>query len=75
MPRHLTLKHLLNLFIAPLSLSVATHHGLYDRHVSWQGLQALQVVQVEAEDNPVDLGTEVDLKDGGLHKVVVLLEV
>ena len=52
-----------------------THHALHYGHVAWQRVQALQVVQVEAENNPVDLGREVDLEDGGLHQVVVLREV
>ena len=54
---------------------MTAHHGLDYRHVAWQRVQALQVVQVEAENNPVDLGREVDLEDGGLHQVVVLREV
>ena len=54
---------------------MSTHHGLHYRHVPWQWLQALQVVQVEAENNPVDLGRQVDLEDGGLHQVVVLREI
>ena len=54
---------------------MSPHHGLDYRHVPWQGLQALQVVEVEAENNPVDLGRQVDLEDGGLHQVVVLREI
>ena len=56
-------------------MSVTTHHALHYGHVAWQRVQALQVVQVEAENNPVDLRRQVDLQDGGLHQVVVLREV